>query len=33
MLETREIGWIDLAYGGPGMRKQRVLRWNGKTYQ
>jgi hypothetical protein len=33
MLATRETGWIHIEYGGPGMQKQRVLRWNGKTYQ
>jgi hypothetical protein len=33
VLKTRHNGWLDIEYGGPGMQKQPVLRWNGKTYQ
>ncbi|HPU15824.1 MAG TPA: hypothetical protein PK808_07050 [Polymorphobacter sp.] len=32
-LTTRHDGWLDIEYGGPGMQKQPVLRWNGTTYQ
>ena len=33
VLKTRNNGWLDIQYGGPGMQKQPVLRWNGKTYR
>lgn len=33
VLKTRSKGWLDIEYGGPGMQKQPVLRWNGKAYQ
>lgn len=33
VLKTRHNGWLDIEYGGPGMQKQPVLRWNGKTYK
>lgn len=33
VLETKHNGWLDVEYGGPGMQKQPVLRYNGKTYQ
>ena len=33
VLKTRHNGWADVEYGGPGMQKQPVLRYNGKTYQ
>ena len=32
VLTTRHAGWLDIEYGGPGMQKQPVLRWNGTTY-
>nr|WP_310524358.1 hypothetical protein [Polymorphobacter sp.] len=32
-LKTRHNGWLDIEYGGPGMQKQPVLRFNGKKYQ
>jgi hypothetical protein len=33
VLKTRHNGWLDIEYGGSGMQKQPVLRWNGKTYR
>jgi len=33
VLKTRHHGWLDIEYGGPGMQKPPVLRWNGKSYQ
>jgi hypothetical protein len=33
VLKTSSNGWLDIEYGGPGMQKQPVLRWNGKAYQ
>ena len=33
VLKSRHNGWADVEYGGPGMQKQPVLRYNGKTYQ
>lgn len=33
VLKSRRNGWLDIEYGGPGMQKQPVLRWNGKAYR
>ena len=33
VLKTRHNGWLDIEYGGPGMQKHPVLRWDGKTYR
>ena len=33
VLKTRHKGWLDIEYGGPGLQKHPVLRWNGKAYQ
>jgi hypothetical protein len=32
-LKTRHNGWLDIEYGGPGMQKQPVLRFDGKAYK
>lgn len=32
-LKTRHNGWLDLEYGGPGVQKQPVLRFDGKIYR
>ena len=32
-LKTRHNGWRDIEYGGPGLQKHPVMRFNGKTYQ
>jgi hypothetical protein len=32
-LKTRHNGWLDIEYGGPGMQKQPVLKWDGTNYQ
>lgn len=33
ILKTRHNGWLDIEYGGPGMQKQPVLRYDGKLYK
>ncbi len=32
-LKTRHNGWLDIEYGGPGMQKQPVMRFDGKVYK
>jgi hypothetical protein len=32
-LKTRHNGWLDIEYGGPGMQKHPVLRYDGKVYK
>jgi hypothetical protein len=32
-LKTRHNGWLDIEYGGPGMQKHPVLRYDGKIYK
>ncbi len=32
-LKTRHNGWLDVEYGGPGMQKQPVMRFDGKVYK
>lgn len=30
--DTKHGGWLDVEVGGPGLQKQPVYHWNGKTY-
>ncbi len=32
-LKTRHNGWLDIEYGGPGLQKQPVMRFDGKVYR
>jgi predicted carbohydrate-binding protein with CBM5 and CBM33 domain len=32
-LKSRHNGWLDIQYGGPGMQRQPVLRFDGKAYK
>lgn len=32
-LKTRHNGWLDIQYGGPGLQKQPVMRFDGKVYR
>jgi hypothetical protein len=32
-LKTRHNGWLDLEYGGPGLQKHPVMRFDGKAYR
>jgi hypothetical protein len=33
VLKTRHNGWLDVEYGGPGLQKHPVLRFDGKAYK
>jgi hypothetical protein len=33
VLKTKHNGWLDIEYGGPGMQKHPVLRFDGKVYK
>ena len=33
LLKTRHKGWLDIEYGGPGMHKPPMLRFDGKIYR